>query len=80
MRRILNFLTYWMTVCFTLTTLIALTVFQKFLLNAQMTMYPKSLPYKDFWDIVLWAGLMLLQGVIISYSYTFWKTHIRLEK
>ena len=80
MRRILNFVTYLMMICFTLSTLLGLTVFQKFLLNAQITMYPKSLPYKDFWDIVLWAGLMLFQGVIIQYSYHFWKTHIRLEK
>jgi ABC-type multidrug transport system fused ATPase/permease subunit len=80
MRHILNLMTYVMLLCLAITTLLGLMVFQNFLLGEVIERFPHSLQYEVHFNLILWAGVMFIQSVIIHYIYSFWKTHIRLEK
>jgi hypothetical protein len=78
MKTILNIYTYLSCLCLAGTSLFILMIFQRILMNGIVKYFPKVV-YIDVIEVMTFAGLMLIQGIIVTLTYRLWKNHIKLE-
>jgi hypothetical protein len=77
MKRLFNVFTYVMLVCVEVTIFLILLYLQSALMVGIKGLIPK-IEYPQIADIITLLGFLSIQGLVIHYSYRYWKTNVYL--